>query len=150
MSPWTLCGCVFCSPLTFTLISADRCVLPDARRQSSSLPQFVCLCRRDSSGRCSIQLVLRSSQQGRHVMKVRCKNVFSAPTLKCLFVSRSEESAVQTDGRRPAQHQVETRTTAPRVVRHLTVMTKHQTCVCFTVNVSRMKRRQHPAGAPSP
>lgn len=95
-----------------------------------------------------------------HVMfKVLHKNVFSASlglesaTLKCLFVSRSEESAVQTDGRQPAQRQVETRTTAPRVLRHLTVMTgskstKLQTASdCFTV--SKTKRRQHPAGAPS-
>lgn len=38
-----------------------------------------------------------------------------------MFVLRFEESAVQTDRRRPAQRQVETRTTAPRVLRHLAV-----------------------------
>ncbi|KAF0025863.1 hypothetical protein F2P81_022744 [Scophthalmus maximus] len=42
-----------------------------------------------------------------------------------LFVVRLrfKESAVQTDGRQPAQRQVETRTTAARVVRHLAVRT---------------------------
>lgn len=38
-----------------------------------------------------------------------------------MFVVRFEESAVPTDRRRPAQRQVETRTTASRVLGHLAV-----------------------------